>query len=264
MDSTDEYTTAYIICLQKTTETRCTPTFNAWQGVASAHNVNVETLTAITPDDFDLVDYVHPYVYNCIKEGSRKTLDLLGSSVETACALSHMKAWQTIVDSGKPGIVVEDDMAMSNEELNTLLSQLSDMPSDSDMFLLHFTGINFRYTPRKDGFIDVQSFVGGMCYYLTVETAKKFLQYATPLVFQVDTFMSSCIGMLDLKVRSSLSNQLSVWKAATDCMASTLGTNHVSSTLLSCIVSIVVLSVGVVTLGSLCAAWAIRQLKETQ
>ena len=244
-------TPTYVICLEKTRAKRCEPTFAAWKKVLP----NTQRLTAITPNDFDLTNVAHPYARSCIQLKERKTLEMIGAATEVACSMSHIKAWTIIAKSGKPGIVVEDDVAMSERKIQNMIGQLKDMPQDTEVYLLHFIGINLRSTNLANGYIDVQRYTGTQAYWLTPQAAKKLLQFAFPIVFQVDTYMARA----GLKVRSRKENRMSWLKFMKDNLGSTLGKNHVSSAMLTMLITIAVLVIVIILLSCL---WTGRGMKK--
>lgn len=258
----------YIICLAKTQAQRCDPTFSAWDLVATDHNLDVQRLTATTPDDFELADTVHPYVQKCILDNERKTTDFLGSKVEASCALSHISAWKKIAESGNPGIVVEDDMNVLPDKLNGMLDQLRTMPADTDMYLLSYLGFQFRSSPLPDGFLAVDSYVGNQAYYLTSEAAAQLVKYAFPLVFQIDTYASQSAAALGIRIRTRPENMIGWWKAFQDnILGSTLGDGHYNSTLMICIFILTGLTFAVIVAGIAWVVWGVesrRALRQCQ
>ena len=50
----------FVICLEKTKQTRCLPTMQAWQNVASQYNLAVQAVKATTPADFDANQKIQP------------------------------------------------------------------------------------------------------------------------------------------------------------------------------------------------------------
>lgn len=217
----------YVLCLEKTYDKRCGPTLQSWQKV---QGLNVVPIQAITPDDFQVEDVVHPYVH--VSMQSRKTVELLGSPVEAACGMSHIQAWKAILKSKEPGIVLEDDMDISVSEIQTMLDQLDKMPKDTDIFLLRFNRSHLESTPRdEDAFLDVQSFRGLMAYYLTPTAAQTLIQRALPMVTQIDTYVPNMAILYGLRVRTLPQNRISIARAIRDGLHSTLGGNHGTSQL---------------------------------
>ena len=238
----------YVICLQKTRKSRCDPTYHAWKNVMR----NTQRLVAVTPSDFELEKVTHPYALSCIRNKERKTLEFIGSDKEVACAMSHIKAWKTIAESNQPGIVVEDDMAMSQCKIEKMVYQLTRMPQDTEVYLLHFIGINLQSTPLTRGYIDVKQFTGLQAYYLTPQASRKLLKNAFPIIMQVDSYVSKA----GLKVRSRRENKMPWIKFMKDNLASTLGKNHVSSTMF---VMLVVMVVVIIVLIVVICIWTSRE-----
>lgn len=241
----------YIICLQKTRAKRCDPTYHAWKKVLPL----TQRLKAITPDDFNLKEVVHPYALSCIQRKERKTLEFIASDKEVACAMSHIKAWKKIVDTNQASIVVEDDMAMSERKIRNMVNQLHRMPADTEMYLLHFIGINLKSKKMQRGYIDVNQFNGLQAYYLTPQGAKKLLANAFPIVFQIDTYAARA----GLRVRSRKENIMSWLKFMKDNFRSTLGNNHVSSKMLTMIIIMIVLIILLILLICTWTSWGTKE-----
>ena len=237
----------YIICLEKTREKRCDPTFHAWKKVLP----NTQRLTAITPHDVDLNDVVHPYALYNIQTKKRKTLEFIVSDKEVACAMSHIKAWQKIAQSNQASIVIEDDMAMSETKIRNMVNQLNNKPADTEMYLLYFIGINLKSSVMKNGYIAVHQFTGLQAYYLTPQGAKKLLKNAFPILFQIDTYASKA----GLKVRSRKENKMSTFRFFKDNLRSTLGGNHISSSMFTITIILGVLIVILIAIVCIWACW---------
>jgi GR25 family glycosyltransferase involved in LPS biosynthesis len=221
----------YIICLEKTKSKRCLPTLNAWKKVSH----NIQTVQAITPQEFNLKDVVTPYTYAGIQNRNRKSVELLGAPVEAACGLSHIKTWRLIAESQEPGIILEDDMDLPEYKIRMLLNQLQDMPNNTDIYLLHFNGINFKGSKIggiRGKYMNVSNFSGLMAYYITPKAAKLLARYALPMDAQIDTYVPRLAQIHQLNIRTQFGNRLSFVKAARDNFKSTLGNNHLSSQLL--------------------------------
>lgn len=253
-------TPTYVICLDKTRKARCDPTYTAWKQVMS----NTQRLKAVTPKDFDLAKVAHPYARSCIRLRERKTLELIGNIVEVACAMSHIKAWQTILASQKPGIVLEDDMAMSQSSIKYMVHQIPHIPKNTDIHLLHFNGVNLKFkkihsssssSSSKYKFVDVHQFTGLLAYYITPQACAKLLEFAFPIVFQVDTYVSRA----NLKVTTLLQNRMSWFKFMKDGLSTTLGSTHISSHML--VMAIVIFVLAVVVVG-LSIAWTTRGMSK--
>ncbi len=221
---------------------------------------NTQRLTAVTPQDFDLNKVAHPYAQSCIQLKERKTLEMIGAATEVACTMSHIKAWKIILNSGKPGIVVEDDMAMSPSKITRMIEQLDTMPEDTELYLLYFIGINLRSTKLPNNYIDVHRFTGTQAYYITPQACQKLLKFALPVVFQVDTYMARS----GLRVRSKKKNKMSWLKFMKDGLGSTLGKTHISSIMVAMTIALTVLVLVIIVLSVIWAKKGIGKRHELQ
>lgn len=247
----------YVICLKKSFEKRCRPTLESWEIIRNAAkeelqmDITIHKVTAITPNDFRQEDIVHPYTQDCITKKQRNTTDILGSQVEAACFLSHMKCWNMIQTSGRMGIVVEDDGWRNKKTGLQRLKQVQGRPADTDIFLCEYAPVKF--VSKKDKHSDyrqVSKFVGCMFYGMTPQCATKVIQHALPLTVNVDIYLSSCIGPLELKVYSKQGNHLPILDFFIQNAKSTLGKGHYNSALLNLsIASVVVLCLLLVFVG---------------
>ena len=240
----------YIICLKSTYEKRCKPTLESWYRIASKSLLNLEIVhvDATTPADFELEDVVHPYTHNSILKKRRNTTDILGSDKECACYLSHLKIWNMIVASQEPGIVVEDDGNRDVKQGLQRLDQLQKKPLNTDIYLLEHAPIKFQAFKYNNDYLKVNRFVGAMFYYIDLNACTRLIRYSIPLVFNVDTYMSSCIQSLDLNIYTKRGNALSVSSFITQHMISSLGKNHYSSALINISVALVILTLVSITL----------------
>ena len=247
----------YVICLDKTFDTRCKPTLDSWDVIRNAAreelqmDVAVHRVAAVTPADFDQEDVIHPYTRDCIMNKHRNTTDILGSQVEAACFLSHLKCWELIQQSGRMGIVVEDDGWRNKKTGLQRLQQVQGRPADTDIFLCEHAPVKFVYKQHKHShYRQVNKFVGCMFYAMTPQCASKVIEHALPLSVNVDTYLSSCIGPLGLKVYSRKGNHLPVLDFFVQNTKSTLGKGHYTSALLNLsIASVVVLCLLLVFVG---------------
>lgn len=71
------------------------------------------------------------------------------SSAEIGCYMSHLKAWQTIVDRELPcALVIEDDLVI-DDELSTFVQKLSHSTADWDIVKLYCRKSNPEITSRE-------------------------------------------------------------------------------------------------------------------
>lgn len=129
------------------------------------------------------------------------------------CAMSHRKAWQTIVDNGDEyAIVMEDDCKVSdsfNDSLNAILDEIKRTNIDVDMVYLGCFGgcsYNGKYSlisriqttllhkieDRKYSNIELETLyipeapVGFHCYLVSRVGAQKMLKYLSTVRYHVD------------------------------------------------------------------------------
>jgi GR25 family glycosyltransferase involved in LPS biosynthesis len=242
----------FVICLESTKQKRCLPTMHAWQQVARQFNLAVQAVKATTPSDFDAGQKIHVYARSYFSDqlGSRKTTDVVGSAVEAACALSHISIWKRILASQKAAIVLEDDAWDTPARLSGLLAQLGSMPSQCEVYLLKFIPTTLKCEPTDQTVQTVQTgqtgqtgqtvpackvvkFAGATAYWLSPSGAKKLLQSAEPVVFQLDIYMSACIQALDLQVYTKASNAILMHTFLTDALKTSLGSKHSRSKIMT-------------------------------
>jgi len=71
-----------------------------------------------------------------------------GPNKTIAIAMSHIKAWKKIVESGDPyGIVLEDDVIIDNEFYNNVMIHLRKLPKGYDLFYLGCFGCQNNFNP---------------------------------------------------------------------------------------------------------------------
>ena len=233
----------YVICLESTKQKRCLPTIHAWQQVASQFNLAVQAVKATTPSDFDASQKIHVYARSYFSDqlGSRKTTDVVGSAVEAACALSHISIWKRILANQKAAIVLEDDAWDTPARLSGLLAQLGSMPSQCEVYLLKFIPTTLKCEPTNQTVQTVQTvpackvikFAGATAYWLSPSGAKKLLQFAEPVVFQLDIYMSACIQAMDLQVYTKASNAILMHTFLADALKTSLGSKHSRSRIMT-------------------------------
>jgi glycosyl transferase family 25 len=111
------------------------------------------------------------------------------------CALSHMKAWQAIIDSGTDmGLVFEDD-AVPHDDLPQILERLEALKGKIDIVNLHFRGwkplINIapispdhHLTSCRYNQLGMESCV------ISRKAAQRLLAQAQPIIYEVDIYLN--------------------------------------------------------------------------
>lgn len=119
----------------------------------------------------------------------------LGSVGAVGCYLSHYKAWSRILQSGVPGIIVEDDL-ICHPLINEFEISKDKTPLDNyDMVLLAANVREPECLPKNYSEKQAINRYNGMFfllhfYYITPEGARFFLEGAIPIKYQVDSYMS--------------------------------------------------------------------------
>jgi glycosyl transferase, family 25 len=101
---------------------------------------------------------------------------------EVGCYASHLLVMRMILESGQPGIVLEDDLRIAGDFRATIASAIAELPSDLDMLKLTLPGRRRHFTVRDIGagkrivkFGKVP--VGTGAYLITPAGAHRFLTY---------------------------------------------------------------------------------------
>lgn len=174
-----------------------------WESVRNILNksnfFNVYRISAIDGKKIDtnqIKKLVHPDAYKKIGKIRERDEDL-GSLGAIGCYLSHYKAWLKIVESGKPGIIAEDDMVLDTNLINFDAVKNPSTLDEYDMTLLGYCNLRERNSnniitqpglyPYKGMFFCLHF------YYLTPQGAEKFISKSFPIEYQVDSYMSYLI-----------------------------------------------------------------------
>lgn len=151
-------------------------------------------------DTTQIQTLVDPAVFKTLGKKRNQDEDL-GSVGAIGCYLSHYKVWRTIVESGKPGIVIEDDLLVI-PSLNKfeIVGQPEKFLRGYDIVLLANLALRDKtkrnFKVGKFGVYPYDGmFFGLHFYYLTPQGALKFLNSPDifPLKYQVDSFMGIAI-----------------------------------------------------------------------
>lgn len=158
-------------------------------------------LPAIDGSDVDWSKFLSPEALEALltvqKTGFRKTHPELTPGA-VGCYLSHMQAWRTIADSGRPfGIVFEDDAAIPPDALLQLYTALKSAPPDWDIVLLGYAGYGQLVSPVLT---ELHSFLLLHAYAISAHAARVLADSMLPITRQVDWELSDRIKTRGLKV----------------------------------------------------------------
>lgn len=115
------------------------------------------------------------------------------TSGEVGCMLSHITAWSKIVTSGKPGVILEDDLFHNVDTYN--IKQIEERLDEFDLVYLS----KYNMDQNAQGFDDLFE-IPGYCYWtagyaLSVEGAKKLLNAsALKHIIPADEYLPMMLG----------------------------------------------------------------------
>ncbi len=165
---------------------------------ADAAELPLERLAAVDARTFDAVH--HPAVSvgtaHNIQEGLRRSHYEIDAPGAIGCSLSHFKAWQKLVDSGEPAMIIfEDDVEIPSDFKERLAHVMTTLPPGWDMVTFYMTRFSTGITgckPIDDGteLWSCRSLMGAHAYMLSKQGAEKLLRRAYPIELHVDAYMA--------------------------------------------------------------------------
>jgi glycosyl transferase, family 25 len=147
---------------------------------------------------------VHPYALHTINTEVFTPWDVVSLGA-VGCSLSHVKAWQTLVDSDEKLIhVLEDDALPTSdvEKMNQFINDVEKIDPEWDVIYLGYFGFKMFNPDRKlpYGVLRIKSAMpGAQSYLISKAGARKLLQHAFPLVNAIDTYMSLSFMYRDVR-----------------------------------------------------------------
>jgi len=112
---------------------------------------------------------------------------------EMGCSLAHQQVWQKIVDAGKPGLILEDDIAVTAAELKAVEWVFEKSKQDYINFGVHpmyYEGRTLfgKFDEQADVYIidPYRSFHGAFAYGLTPTAASELLRLQRIVLKQSD------------------------------------------------------------------------------
>lgn len=111
------------------------------------------------------------------------------------CCLAHMKAWQSLLDSGESCALILEDDAVLSDEARPVLDALVSKAENFDIVTL------YQHKPRPRHVIDNLTSshtlsvvrynqIGAIAYVMSRNAAERLLAAARPITFEVDVFMN--------------------------------------------------------------------------
>ena len=102
------------------------------------------------------------------------------SSGVVACAISHILAWEYIVetlDDDQVAMIIEDDVML---DTHRLFNQIR-MPSEADILHFVYPGPGTRYLPHSEDFLREDSAFSAQLYFVTKQGVQKLLSELLPI-----------------------------------------------------------------------------------
>jgi len=179
---------AFVICLESKAASRC--------------DVNIKNIRKVFPlaertaaVDAKGIDAATDPRISCfakyhIKSDQDTDLMHINSTGAVGCALSHIGLWNRCVALGRPIVVVEDDMFISDTKAVKIRNAMAHIPTGVDFAsivylpaLSNASVCGAKWCPIKYGF------AGTQIYYVTPRGARILLQEALPVVTHVDAYI---------------------------------------------------------------------------
>jgi len=179
---------AYVICLDRKRKERC--------------DINVPKIKEMFPKttwvnavDGNKLEYLKDKrisvlaKYN-VKNNHKIDHSFMNHKNQLACALSHIKTWEKIKNSGVPGIVFEDDISMDDTLKNEVTNIITKIPKNIDFASILYTGNDNNEKYNDDWFkIINKSFFGLLVYFITPKGASILLQNVFPIEVHIDKYI---------------------------------------------------------------------------
>jgi len=139
----------------------------------------------------------------------RKRHEELGTLGAVGCFLSHMLAWQHILDIGQPMIIMEDDALFRKDwKRFSIFRNPHNQLKSWDLVLIGYSLLRHAVSSTDKKMFDTNHqqqlatspikpltclFFGTQFYYVTPKAASLLLKHALPLSVQVDTYIAEQI-----------------------------------------------------------------------
>lgn len=176
---------AFLICLERLRGNACQQT--------NLHQVFPHNLTNVFPAvDASLLsledERISPFARYHI--GQALDTDFMHTSKLSAvgCSLSHIALWEQAVQLDMPIIVLEDDVRLDKNFMQTAIQSI---PQDADFASIVYLPFADR-SCCKHGWCAIQpriGFGGTQMYYITPRGASILLEHALPIVSQIDVYV---------------------------------------------------------------------------
>ena len=157
---------------------------------------------AVVPADFDVSEVASAAQVAIIRgRAPRLSHADMSKPQQVGCYMSHKALWQVCADSGRPLIVVEDDVRPSRlaDRVTSARLRHSMYAADAALVVL-MQCCGLASAVHVGPCTPVQQFVGAGMYYVTPAAARLLLRHSCVATMHVDWYMSTCIRAYDLPV----------------------------------------------------------------
>ena len=175
-----------ISCENDTGRKRLKRTLPAWRAVLD----KVEVLPATMGRDLALND---PRIsesvvmkHALVKQDSLfQDSDVVYTLNQVGCALSHIRAWELVVQRNEPCVVIEDDV----EVRSTRADLDAAMRANADA---NYLVLDAAYKPKVSTILQIAtSFVGTQAYWITPRGCTQLLAHALPVSLHIDRYIAA-------------------------------------------------------------------------
>jgi len=162
-----------------------------------AAGMTVTRLPAVDAKEFDAV--THPAVSlltaHNIKHKMRRSVYEIDTPGAVGCTLSHIKAWEYLVNSPAQALVIFEDDADIPLDFNARLTHLmNELPSDWDVITFYNTRFSTSYgcsaDPATAPFYGCTGLMGSHAYMVSRRGAQRLLARARPIELHVDAYIA--------------------------------------------------------------------------
>ena len=180
---------AFVICLEKKTETRCDVNMDSILSVfPKCQRFSAVDASTLHSSDARISDFARYYMQSQI-ESDFMHLSKMGA---VGCSLSHIALWKKCVELNTPIVVVEDDLLLTKKMQQQVRNAVSEIPNASHFAGLMYTPYNHIDQPRRceGNWCRVQQgYAGTQMYYVTPTGCSILLRNALPIVTHIDAYI---------------------------------------------------------------------------
>lgn len=156
-----------------------------------------QKLSAVDAKEF--VAHEHPGVslmtaYN-IKNKVRRSHQEIDQGGAIGCSLSHFKAWESLLDSSAPALIIfEDDADVQPDFMPRIKRVVAELPAQWDMVTFNNTMLagtsSCKPIPSQEPLSACYNLMGSHAYMVSRRGAQRLLARAYPIEMHIDAYMA--------------------------------------------------------------------------